>query len=225
MVASHFNSGTALGVIMAGEMKSNIKWLLLPAACLSAGAAHAQALPSVFGVQLEAPVTLPECQPLDDTPPPPNEIRDYRTVQPVTCAGRPYQLTNSPFRRGDIWFPHDQKPELCSEDLINAFFSKDGNKVLAVEASTPAFDHADWIIAQLTAKFGKPTSVVELEQMDDGILVPTKHVVWKRTGFTVDYRSVAIGGHNEGDLLVSTDEYDRLEREYATTQSAKRTPL
>ncbi len=202
-----------------------IKWLLLPAAYLAAGAANAQALPTVFGVQLGTPVTLPECQHIEGAPPGPDGMPLYKTKQPATCVTRPRQLTRSPFREADIFFPHDKTPELSVVDLIGTYLSKSSDNVIAIEAATPGYARADWIIAQLTAKFGKPIQVLESRRIIDDVPVPAKHAVWRGKGFTVDYQSFAPSDASSGELLVSTDEYDRLAIDDLEAKDAKKTPL
>jgi len=209
---------------MVDRAKRKIRWLLLPAACLSAGAANAQTLPSVFGQQLGAAVTLPECQHLEGVPAGSDGVPAYDPEQPVTCVQRPYELGWAALRRGTVVFTREQTPELSSGDMIGVYFSKDSDKVIAIEAATPGYEGAPYIIAQLTAKFGKPTSIDEDRRIVGKISVLSKHVVWKRSGFTVDYQSVA-SSVRAGELLVSTDEYDRLASAGDAAQNAKRTPL
>lgn len=210
---------------MLGRSKRVITGLVLPAACLSAAAANAQELPVVFGVQLGAPVTLPECVRLDGATPNADGRIYYHVDQATTCAGLPYRTLNSPFRAADMHFSSEEKPEIVLSNIMGLYFSKDGNKVIGIEAGTPGYAAAVLIIAQLTAKFGKPTVADEDRQVVRGISVQTKHLIWKRTGFTVDYQSANPFATTEGSILVSTDEYDRLAREGAADRAAKRTPL
>jgi len=207
-----------------GKAKRKVRWLLLPAACLSAGAASAQTLPSVFGLQLGAPVTLPECQHMEGVPAGSDGVPAYEMKQPVTCVQQPYELGWAALREGTVVFTREQTPELSSDNTIGVYFSKDSDKVIAIQAATPGYEGAAYIIAQLTAKFGKPTSTDEDRRIVGKIPVLAKHVVWKRSGFTVDYQSVA-SSVRAGDLLVSTDEYDRLASEGDAARAAKRTPL
>ncbi len=210
---------------MLGRAKRVITGLVLPAACLSAAAANAQELPVVFGVQLGAPVTLPECVRLEGETPNADGRIYYHVDQATTCAGLPFRRPNSPFRGADVQFSREEKPEITSTDMIGLDFSKDSDKVIGIETGTPGYAAAALIIAQLTAKFGKPTVVDDDRQVVGGISVPTKHLIWKRSGFTVDYQSVYPFYTKEGRILVSTDEYDRLAREAAADRAAKRTPL
>jgi len=210
---------------MLGRAKRVITGLVLPAACLSAAAANAQELPVVFGVQLGAPVTLPECLRLDGATPDADGRVYYHVDQAVTCAGLPYHMARSPFRGADVHFSREEKPEIISTNMIGVYLSKDGDKVVAIETGTPGYAAAALIIVRLTAKFGKPTVVDDDRQVVGGISVPTKHLIWKRSGFTVDYRSADSFDTKEGSLLVSTDEYDRLTKEAAADRAAKRTPL
>lgn len=205
-------------------MKSKIKGLLLPLACLSPGAANAQALPSVFGVQLGVPVTLPECPHLKGAAPEPDGRPAYAMEKPVTCAELPFNLSRARIREVSIFFPFEAKPELSLVRMIGAYVPDDSDNVIAIDAATPGYTAAAYIIAQLTAKFGKPTTVDEDREIYHGVSIPTKHVIWKRVGFTVDYQSFA-DDISSGELLVSTDEYDRLIREGETARDAKRTPL
>lgn len=207
-----------------GKAKRKVRWLLLPAACLSAGAANAQTLPSVFGQQLGKPVALPECQHMEGVPAGSDGVPAYEMEQPVTCVQQPYELRWAALREGTVVFTREQTPELSSDNTIGVYFSKDSDKVIAIQAATPGYEGAAYIIAQLTAKFGKPTSTDEDRRIVGKIPVLAKHVVWKRSGFTVDYQSVA-SSVRAGDLLVSTDEYDRLASEGDAARAAKRTPL
>jgi hypothetical protein len=208
---------------MVGMVKRRIKWwLLLPAGCLSAGAANAQDLPSVFGLQLGAPVTLPECRRMEGMP---GDAPFYYLDQAVTCAELPRQLTKSPFRDVEVHFPCDKTPEISAVNLIGTYLSKDSDKVIGIEVATPGYAAVALVIAQLTAKFGKPTAVDDDRQVVGGISVAAKHFIWKRNGFTVDYRSVDPSDSKVGALLVSTDQYDRLENEGVAADAARRTPL
>ena len=209
---------------MVGRAKREIRWLLLLAACLSAGTANAQTLPSVFGVQLGAPVTLPECQHLEDVPADSNGVPAYKMEQPVTCVQLPFELDWAALKEGTVVFTREQTPELSVANMIGVYFSKNSDKVIAIQAATPGYEGAAYIIAQLTAKFGKPTSTDEEGRIVGKISVLSKHVVWKRSGFKVDYQSVA-SSVRAGELLVSTDEYDRLASAGDAASAAKRTPL
>ena len=210
---------------MVGRVKRKIRWLLWPAACLLAGAANAQALPSVFGVQLGAPVTLPECRRMEGMPLSSSGMPAYELEQPNICARQPYQLSTVPLRVVDVYFPQEAKPEISSVNMIVAYLAKDDDKVIGIEASTPGNAAAAYIIAQLTAKFGKPTQVIDDHQVVGNVSIATKHVIWKHPGFTVDYQSADPFGPRVGKLLVSTGDYDRLKKEGAATEAAKRTPL
>jgi hypothetical protein len=210
---------------MLDRAKRVLTGLVLPAACLSAAAANAQELPVVFGVQLGAPVTLPECLRQDGSTPDADGRVYYYVDQAVTCAGLPYQLPKSPFRDADVHFSREETPEIISTNMIGIHLSKDSDKVIGIETGTPGYAAAALIIARLTAKFGKPTVVDDDRQVVRGISVPTKHLIWKRSGFTVDYQSASPFDTKEGSILVSTDEYDRLARGAAADSAAKRTPL
>lgn len=198
-----------------------IKWLLLPAACLSASAANAQQLPTVVGQQLGAPVSLPECKRHDYPFIGPDDPPSYFTEQTVTCFELPTQLTDLPFRRGSIDLPQGVAPLFIVGDGLFTYFSGTSDRVIAIEATTLDYTNADFIIRELTTKFGKPTATELDSDVVDGVEIKWKHAIWKRPGYTVNYRAVAYTGTRHGQLLISTDEYDRIN----AAEASKRTAL
>lgn len=203
--------------------------LLVFAALLAIGQAPAVAasdvLPTVFGIQLGAPVSLPECKRPDLPGLPPSEIASYEPVQDTTCRTQPIQLTNSPFRRASVMFPHDKEPLIIVADQVSTYFAAGSDGVIAVEASTPSYGRAENIVAELMAKFGKPTVDRIDKQVVHATPLPSRHVVWHRPGFTVDYQSISDDDVRYGELMIRTDAYDKIDGADTLERGSRRTPL
>ena len=186
--------------------------------------AQAQPLPTVFGIQLGAPVSLRECKIKKlsfELPPgsPPN----YDLDQPEVCAEQPMQLRDSPFQKAIVHFPPDQAPEIIVADMVGLYLWE--GKVVAIEAETPNPDLAPSVIATLTTKFGKPSSTRYDNQYIDGNAVPSQHVVWQLPGATVDYWAISTWGIDSGALLVSMPAYDQIKSKDEKAKADKRVPL
>lgn len=171
-------------------------------------------------------MTLPECQRIKlDIQLPDGDLPSYDTIQPKTCQELPGKVTGSSMRRGSIDFPHDQAPLIIISDGLLTYFSATSDNVIAIEASTVGYGRAENIVGELTAKFGKPTIDRIDKQVVDSTPLPSRHVVWRRAGFTVDYQSISDVDVRYGELMIRTDDYDRLDGADAVKDVSRRTPL
>lgn len=202
-------------------MRHLMAFLAMAVVTNSAGAkAASDPLPVVFGIQLGAPVTLPECKRMalkyphaDGSPAP------YETVQSATCQHMP---SNDAPETGAVVFTQEQMPSIVYEKLMMTMII-DG-RVQGLYAATLGVRNSDVVVSQLTSKFGTPSSSGDEKVVLDGISVPGKIFEWDRPGYTVVYRTV-LYSVDYGDLIIETpvahDHRLKVERD----RDAQRTPL
>ena len=169
-------------------------------------------LPVVFGLQLGAPVTLPEC------------VRDeywgYRSVQPRNCEEKPNEITPT---SGLIDFVPAQMPAILGFNALQTRIL-DG-RLEALYGHTLSDNNAEAIVAELTAKFGPPTSQREDTTSIRGIVLPILHATWVRPGYVVDYRSTSRTHFEYGLLSIETDKGHAYEVERDRAAEVERVPL
>lgn len=190
-------------------------------AALVAMAASA-ALPTVFGLQLGAPVTLPECARVVAAIPDPGRKPPYRPDQTETCQQSPGEHGQASANSGAVVFQVGRRPEIVGSDVIGTTII--GGSLEGISAVTLSHNVSEEIVRQLSGKFGPPTGRgVETVEVDH-IPVQAAWARWDRAGFAVEYHAIDDRMEN-GLLIVETAKAKaaRLAREKAA--DATRTPL
>jgi hypothetical protein len=173
--------------------------------------AAAAALPTILGLQLGAPVPLPECERMQ--PIAGETTTPYKASQSRECI-EPAE--------GVIYFPPETMPTLMAAPYSGIRLI-DG-KLAKIGAATLDYNHADFIVAQLTAKFGKPDEDSMSSEDINSISVPSRVVIWKRPGWRAEYHSV--GDTVEyGYVEVKTDAELAAEAAADSAREAQKTPF
>jgi hypothetical protein len=183
--------------------------------------AMAAALPTIFGLQFGAPVTLPECVHAL-LPGGRYSAAAYATRQIRTCQRRLEVLTGSPSDGVSIVFPVEKMPLILGlPDLLLTIVD---NKLEGISAATLSYRSADAIIDQLVEKFGPPD-----RRTDDMYVIGLRSVAgprlyWAGEGYRIEYHAID-GRPDYGWLHIATDKAraasDAKDREI----EKKRTPL
>ena len=182
----------------------------------------ASRLPLVLGLQLGSPVVLPECERMQVTyPNPDGSPPPYLTVQPHECIMHDAHPING-VDFGVIIFPIDAMPTLADNNWVMDRLI-DG-RLSSLNVETLDYNHANYIVGQLTAKFGKPDEDGHSSVDLDTIAVPSRTVIWNRPGYRVEYDSVT-SSVEHGHILIQTDEDLTDERQRDAAQKAKQTPF
>jgi hypothetical protein len=184
--------------------------------------AAAAALPIVLGLQLGAPLTIPECQRMQLTyPHADGSPAPYTSVQPVECVEHD-DFPKAGVDRGMIYFPPEAMPTIMGFNWAGDWLI--GGRLASLSVATLDYNHADFIVAQLTAKFGKPSEDRRSSEDIESIAVPARIVVWARPGYRVEYRSIN-RTVERGLVLIQTDEALTLEERQRAADKAKQTPF
>lgn len=172
-------------------------------------------LPTVFGLQLGAPIALPECAR--------SASDNYSIEQSQDCEHKPGVEVPAMPERGIVAFLPAKMPAILSSNWI--FTTVLDGKLEGLDASTLKYTVAEGVVDELTRKFGAPTSRDTETISVEGIPFPGLHVTWVRPGYTVEYHSVRRTNLDKGQLVIETDKARarRLERERA--KASNRTPL
>src|SRR5690348_13407334 len=133
--------------------------------------AAAAALPSILGLQLGAPPPLPECERMalahphaDGSPAP------YTFPQSRECIEHADAPTGG-VDRGMIYFPPGAMAGIMSFNWVGDMLI--GGRLASLGMATLDYNHADYIVAQLTAKFGKPDQDRQSAEDIESIAVPS----------------------------------------------------
>lgn len=186
---------------------------------LVAAASAQPELPTVFGVQLGTPITLPECERVKDRfPSSDGKKRPYAAVQSHTC----HLLSPNDATVGGIRFLPEELPLIVKADYAVTRVI-DGN-VESIGVSTLGFMHVDEIMRQLKEKFGQPTHTAIEPKIFGSVSAPSLTAEWEKDTYRVEYHSFG-GSYSEGSLRVETaiavvrnEQDDRM-------KAVKRTPL
>lgn len=193
---------------------------LLPLGLLIS-AAPPQELPTVFGLSLGKPLSIPVCarklRP-DGTP----SQFVYQDDPAETCSEPDIQLSDAPWRRGNVDFPVKRMPLILH---INSGYTLivDG-KLEGLEFSTLGYANTNGIIDELTAKFGRPTAVRRITASPSGVPVPATHAEWRLLNLHVSYRSIDYSVEY-GLLQIETSKMQALRLAHQRDQERHRTAL
>ena len=179
------------------------------------------ATPTLFGLEFGKPVSLPVCSKARLPGGGYSEfIYEQRPTQ--TCHEPDIQLRDAPWRRGSINFPLDGVP-LIMKGNTGFTLIVDG-RLEGIDIDTLSHNNTNAIIRELTAKFGRPTSVVRDRAVVVGIALPSVLATWKLPGLTVTYTNIN-DDLEAGRLLVETPVMERLRRQDQRAKEQARTRL
>lgn len=197
------------------------QFLLLAHPFLLCAAAAPTSPMTVFGLELGQPIQLPECA---HTRLPDGSMSEYSyDLNPAeTCRDPDIQLRDAPWRRGWIVFPMQRGPLIMSSNMAS-YFVVDGI-VVGLHAETLDHNNTEAIMRELTAKFGRPTSVENDTEVIEGIAVPARTAVWRLPQLVVRYRNID-RDIRHGSLLVMTPRFEQIRTSREREELQARTPL
>lgn len=158
-------------------------------ALMIATAANEPALPTVFGLEMGKPLSIPLCQHKRLADGTPSELL-YEDDPAETCYEPDTQVRGAPWRRGSVDFPVKRTP-LIIHGNIGFTLIIDG-MLEGLDFDTLNHNNADGIINELTSKFGKPVSIERFDASVEGIELPAVEVNWRLPGLHVRYRSMEL---------------------------------
>lgn len=152
----------------------------------AAGPMSAPVFPSVFGIQMMTPISIPECQFSSIALKHPEAFRGDSVVEPydystkVICykrigsrAGSSGPLINEAL---NVEYPFEQQPQLAtyvSAEILDG-------KVQGVIFSTDGVSTQDLVLSSLEEKFGKPESLTTREKQNGfGAKFDVVNASWK----------------------------------------------
>ena len=198
--------------------------------------AAAVALPLVFGLQLGSPLSLPVCERIIlGRPQPDTSLAPHTALPGEECFQ--YNIVNRSDigARGDgvdyglIYFPPGALPPIISSEEFRGGALVGGTlidgRLQSLQAETLDYQHADYIIAQLTIKFGKPDSDIPETVQVNSIGVPSRKAIWQRMGYRVEYDAVSEHSVKLGALTIQTDAAVALSRQNHELEKSNQTPL
>ena len=189
-------------------------WLPLVLLLGQAGAAD---LPTIYGVQLGAAITLPECRYHSGNP-----EYGYDVDQPVMCAWKPEAAPEfgRPWLGATIQFPLKSSPLIIRNYILTTMLS--GDRVVGIEFFTRGVSAQEVALSELTAKFGKPSSVVRATAM--GASFPVVHATWTGPKFTVTFDGVE-DKIDAGHVVIDTVEGAQMRKAADAAERASRPAL
>ena len=179
-------------------------------------------LPSVFGLQLGAPIALPECVRMVATVTEPGVRPPYRPDQNRTCQRLPREYGPTSANDGAIVFAPGARPEIVGSNAVGVTVI-DG-RLEGISAITLSYNVAAEIVRQLTSKFGPPSGTGSETVEVEHIPVRGAWTRWDRPGFTVEYHTTDVT-IDHGLLLVETGKARALREAKEKAADAARTPL
>jgi hypothetical protein len=183
--------------------------------------AMAAALPTIFGFQFGAPVTLPECV---------HSLLSNGRYSAVAYAAHQIRLcqqqsetsTDQTSTGRSVTFPVDQMPLILG--LPNILLTVMDDKLEAMSAATLNFRTADVIIDQLVEKFGPPTERTEVAFPIGLRSVMGAQLLWIREGYRIEYHAIG-NSLDHGWLYIETDKARARSEARQREIEKKRTPL
>ena len=181
----------------------------------------AAALPAFAGIQLGAIPDLPACEHRELPSGMSGERRfsaNYKAHPSKTCI---QPATDDRPGISTVTFPDHAEPEIMWGHQLDLTII-DG-KVEGVRMFTVDHNFYQQVVASLTAKFGKPTSISRDEVEVVGIAVPSREYIWARRGYRVDYE--VINDMESGVVVIETDKAMAFRKQNEAADSAKQTKL
>lgn len=186
-----------------------------------AGASLTSGSSTVFGLEFGKPVALPVC-PRAQLPGGGYSEIVYEQRPAQTCHEPDIQLRDAPWRRGSINFPINQVPLIMRGNT--GFTLIVNGRLEGVDIDTLSHNNTNAIIRELSAKFGKPTSIVRDSAVVAGISLPSVVATWRLSGLTVTYTNIN-DDLDAGRLLVETPVMQQVRRQLERSAEQARTPL
>ncbi|MES2987904.1 MAG: hypothetical protein V4808_08355 [Pseudomonadota bacterium] len=201
---------------------STLKRAVLGSAFLIIAAAEPDQSHMIFGMELGKPVSIAPC---------PRKVLAngmasdflFDTTDPAEICFEPdIQLRDAPWRRGAFSFPLKRVPLIMSGNT-GLTLILDG-KLEGIQIDTLGYSHAEGIVRELSAKYGKPLHVDPTQSTVSGIPVPSIEAVWQVRGVFVRYLSVD-GSVETGSLWVESTKMHSVRAEWTRKQARAREPL
>lgn len=178
-------------------------------------------LPTVFGLELGQPIALPVC-PYKRFPDGRSMAPAYERAPAETCHIPETPLLDAPWPRGSLVFPLAKMPTILGDNTAWTFVI--GGKLEGLEFVTLSHNNTAAIIRELTAKFGKPTSVDADTSVVSGIQVPSVTATWKLPGLLVIYENID-QDMSYGRLSIETPVLQAMRQAHQRAAERNRTPL
>lgn len=175
--------------------------------------AQAPALPTVFGQPLGAPVSYPECHYTFATFDP--SIHLYEAGPADVCF-------KNIVGNIEVVFPISRIPAMLSIDV--AFLQIIDGRVEGISTATTGDNFARSVIAQLSEKFGKPTTVHPDRVVLHAIPLTETTAIWDRGAYVVEYNSIS-GDLEHGVLNVRTTKAIAADRAKDAARAAQKVAL
>jgi len=177
-------------------------------------------LPSVFGLQLGAPVSLPTCQPEMIYDQPSTDL--YKEDQPQTCQTPVKTNAIWYYPQGKVIFPIKSMPEIMGYQEVTTFVIDGKVEGLSFATLGPSVD--DQIIRRLSDKFGKPTFVGEDAGNPRARFIAAKQARWEAAGYWVEYHNMTQDAAN-GWVRIETDKARAMREQKQQSEQQQRVPL
>lgn len=173
-------------------------------------------LPAIFGLQLGAPVALPECRHRESS------SNLYEENPAVICRTPVTTFETWHYPQGSVIFPIDKVPLLAANSEVTTFVI-DG-KLEGLTFPTHGPDVTDAIIQQLTEKFGRPTYVGDDVSNGGFNSFPPKQARWESPGLFVEYHNMTRNKHY-GWVRIETAKAKATREQHEHAQAQQRVPL
>jgi hypothetical protein len=197
--------------------------ILAASVALSAASppAPAPAPTTVFGMELGKPLAIPMCK-RKMMPGGYLSKYTYEDDPAETCYEPDIQLSDAPWRRGSVDFPLSRTPSFLA--LNTGFTLIVDGKLEGLQFSTLGHANTNAIIGELTAKFGRPSSVSRTTSTISGIAVPAIEAEWRLPTLHVSYRNIDTEVEH-GFLEIETTAMHERRSAHQQAQEAGRTRL
>ena len=192
--------GAALGTLMAGSPVN--AW-------------------TIFGLELGKPATTAQCKLKTYADGSKSEFV-YEDDPAEICIEPDIQLRDAPWRRGSVNFPLKRIPLIVHGS--SGFTLVVEGKLEGLQFDTMSYAHQDAIIQELTAKFGRPTSVHRVTATPHGIPIPATEAEWQLPDLYVRYESVGYSV-DYGGLWIETPVMQAVRRKFEAHNRAQRPKL
>ena len=177
-------------------MRSIIALLLLGAAVAPA-ASQTTKLPSLFGLQLGAPISLPTCAYYNNDP-----SLGYDMVPKQMCIELPTVKNGELYPTSRVWFEPEHAPAIVKNWQMLAV--PINGQLAGLRFYTSGLSIQNAVLVELTNKFGKPTSVSNHAlQNSMGATFSAIDARWVRPGFSVHLDGVK-GSIDLGMVTIET---------------------
>lgn len=159
---------------------------------------------TVFGFELGARLVLPECK--ISSVYSSSDLHNYKLYakkQKTTCIDEERFPKNGAYGTRFVQFSEADAPQNAKDTMISAFCDSNG-VLLGVGIFTFGIQNQQFDLAQLTAKYGKPTKVnYSSAQNGFGARYDVLHARWDLDGLTVVFNG-SLGLLDQGSIEIDT---------------------